>query len=292
MTVREQLRQALNSDEVVVAPTCTDAFTARIIEREGFSAVYLGGYAFGAISGLSEPLTTMMEIIQAAEHIARRVKIPLIVDAGAGFGEPVHVTRTVREFEWAGVSGIHLEDQHYPKRAHYHRDYREHVIPLDEYRMKIRAAVQARSDPNFIVIGRTDAMRTDGYEEGIRRARAALEEGADAAMVFPNSREEAASAPKDIGGPAVYVNSWGNRVGRPVLPVPELQSMGYSVMIEALPAPLAILRSVRDVYRHLKQTGMCNFDHEEAIALRAEIEDLIGLPEYYEIEAATTEKPE
>ncbi|HEX2173618.1 MAG TPA: isocitrate lyase/PEP mutase family protein, partial [Dehalococcoidia bacterium] len=267
MQQREQLRQALRDGQLVVAPTCINAFTARIIEREGFPAVYLGGYAFGAASSLTEPLTTMMEIIEEAGHIARRITKPLIVDAGAGFGEPLHVTRAIREFEWAGVAGVHIEDQHYPKRAHYHRDYREHVIPIEDYRMKIGAAVRARTDPDFVIIARTDAMRTDGYEEGIRRARAALEEGADAAMVFPNSREEAARAPKDTGGPTVYVNSWGNRVGRPILRVEELQAMGYALMVEAIPAVLVTLKAVKDVYRHLKQNGLCNLDQEEAIAL-------------------------
>lgn len=290
MQQREQLRQALQGGQIVVAPTCINAFTARIIEREGFPAVYLGGYAFGAASSLTEPLTTMMEIIEEAEHIARRITKPLIVDAGAGFGEPLHVHRAVREFEWAGVSGIHIEDQHYPKRAHYHKDYQEHVIPIEDFQMKIRAAVQARTDPDFVIIARTDSMRTDGYAEGIRRAQMALEAGADAAMVFPNSKDEAARAPKDIGGPTVYVNSWGNRVGRPVYRVDELQSMGYTLVVDAIPAVLVTLKAVKDVYRHLKEHGICNLDSEEAIALRAEVEDIIGLPEYYEIEAATVER--
>ncbi len=289
---REELAEALLSGQLVVAPTCINALTARIIEREGFPAVYLGGYAFGAASCLTEPLTTLMEMVEEAQHIARRITVPLIVDAGAGFGEPVHVLRAVREFEWAGVSGIHIEDQHYPKRAHYHRDYREHVVPIDEFQMKIETAAKARRDPNFVIIARTDAMRTDGYDEGIRRARAGLEAGADAAMIFPNSREEAASAPKDIGGPTVYVNSWGNRVGRPVLRTSELQDMGYRLLVEAIPAALVTLKAVRDVYHHLKVDGICNLDQEEAIALRAEIEDIIGLPEYYEIEAATVERDE
>ncbi|MBI3967834.1 MAG: isocitrate lyase/PEP mutase family protein, partial [Chloroflexi bacterium] len=179
MTAREALRRAIQGDEIVVAPVCINAITARIIQKLGFSACYLGGYAFGAASCLTEPLTTMMEIVEAAQHIARRIDLPLIVDADAGFGEPLHTMRTMQEFEWAGVAGVHIEDQIFPKRAHYHKDYQEHVIPIEEMQMKIRLAVQARQDPNFVIIGRTDSMRTDGYDEGVKRARAYLEAGAD-----------------------------------------------------------------------------------------------------------------
>ena len=122
--------------------------------------------------------------------------MPLIVDAATGFGDPLHVMRTVREFERAGVAAIHIEDQVFPKRAHYHRDYLEHTVSAEEMVDKVRFACQARQDPDFVIIARTDTMRTEGYEEGIRRARLYAEAGADMVMLFPNTAEEAARAPE------------------------------------------------------------------------------------------------
>ena len=145
----------------------------------GFECIALGGYALGAASAISEPLMTMTEVVDAARRITWCVDVPLIVDAATGFGEPLHVMRAVREFERAGVAAIHIEDQIFPKRAHYHRDYREHTVSAEEMIDKVRFACQAREDPDFAIIARTDTMRTEGYEEGIRRARLYAEAGAD-----------------------------------------------------------------------------------------------------------------
>lgn len=288
----EQLRQLLAQPGLVVAPVCFNPLTARIVEGLGFPVAYLGGYAFGSSACISEPLTTMTEIVTAGEHIARRIGIPLIVDGDAGFGEPLHTMRAVREMVWAGIAGTHIEDQHFPKRAHYHRDYREHVIPLPEMVQKIAVAARARAetDPDFVIIGRTDAMRTDGYQEGIRRANAFLEAGADMVMLFPNDRAEAERAPRDIAGPVVYVNSWGNRVGRPVLTTQELEQMGYKMVIDALAALLVTVKAVRETYAALRDHGLAALSAAEMIAVRKEVEDLIGMDEFYRIEEETTER--
>lgn len=290
MRPSQQLRQLLAKPGLIVAPTCINALTARMAEQAGFPVVYLGGYAFGSSTCLTEPLTTMMEIVTAAGHIARRISVPLVIDGDAGFGEPLHTFRTVQEMTWAGVAGTHIEDQHFPKRAHYHRDYREHVIPLDEMVHKIKLAQRAReADPDFVVIARTDSMRTDGYQEGVRRGNAFLEAGADMVMLFPNDRAEAERAPRDIPGPLVYVNSWGNRVGRPVLATQELEPMGYRMLIEAQIALFASAKATREAYAALHDRGMAPFDAEEMIDLRQDIEALVGLNEYYRIEEETVE---
>lgn len=287
MTTR--LRELMAAPGLIVAPACHDPMTARIAEGLGYSVVYLGGFAYGAASSVTEPRLTMPEIVEAARRITSVVSVPLIVDAGTGFGDPMHVMRTVQEFERAGVAAIHIEDQVFPKRAHYHRDYREHVIPADEMAIKIEFAARGRSDPDFVIFGRTDSMRTDGYEEGMRRARLYAEAGADGIMVFPNSAVEAERAPGEISAPLVYTNSYGNRVGRPVYATGELEAMGWKVDIEAIAIIASAYRAAHGTLSRIKEQGRADMDEEEARRLRKAIEDTIGLEEYYRIEEETVE---
>src|SRR5215211_4754867 len=248
---------------LVVAPACFDPLTARIAAGLGFECIALGGYALGSASAISEPLMTMTEVVDAARRIASCIDVPLIVDAATGFGDPLHVMRAVREFERAGVAAIHIEDQVFPKRAHYHRDYREHTIPADEMVAKIRFACEARQDPDFAIIARTDTMRTEGYEEGIRRARLYAEAGADMVMLFPNTAEEAARAPRESPVPLVYVNSSGNRVGRPVYPAQELERLGYKINYDAISVTIASFLATSKLLRTLKETGLTGLDPAE-----------------------------
>jgi 2-methylisocitrate lyase-like PEP mutase family enzyme len=283
------LRQLLQSERVVVAPVCYDPLTARLVESLGFKTAYLGGFALGAVTCLTEPLTNMVEMAEHARRIARRISIPLIIDGNAGFGEPIHTMRAIQEFEWGGVAGTHIEDQFYPKRAHYHKGV-EHIIPIDEMAMKIRAAVQARQDKDFLIIARTDAMRTHGYDEGVERGNAYIEAGADVVMCFPNSVEESRRAPKDIRAPLAYVNSQGNRLGRPIFSVQEFSDMGWKMVVEAITAPLVAIQALKRTYGELAREGRTTLDQAEMQVVRKEIEDLIGLEEYYAIEAETVER--
>ena len=287
MTTR--LRELMARPGLIVAPACHDPMTARTAERLGYPVVYLGGFAYGAASSVTEPRLTMTEMVDAARRIASVVNVPLIVDAGTGFGDPMHVMRTVQEFERAGVSAIHIEDQVFPKRAHYHRDYREHVIPADEMAIKIEFATKARTDPDFVIFGRTDSMRTDGYEEGMKRARLYSEAGADGIMIFPNNAEEAERAPKEISAPLAYTNSYGNRVGRPVYNTGELDSMGWKFDIEAIAMIASAYRAAYSTLSSIKDTGRADMDEEEARRLRKAIEDTIGLEDYYRVEEETVE---
>jgi methylisocitrate lyase len=288
MTTR--FRRLVARPGLIVAPACFDPLTARIAADVGFECIALGGYALGAASAISEPLMTMTEVVDAARRITASVDVPLIVDAATGFGEPLHVMRAVREFERAGVAAIHIEDQIFPKRAHYHRDYREHTVSAEEMIDKIRFACQARQDPDFAIIARTDTMRTDGYEEGIRRARLYAEAGADLVMLFPNMADEAARAPGDCPVPLVYVNSSGNRVGRPVYPSQELERLGYKINYDAISTTIASFQATSALLRRLKETGLTGLDPAEAIAARKGIEGTIGLEEHYAVEEQTVER--
>jgi methylisocitrate lyase len=289
MTTR--LRGLLARPGMIVAPACFDPLTARIAAGLGFEALALGGYALGSATAISEPLMTLTEVADAARRITAVVNVPLIVDAATGFGEPLHVMRTVRQFEQAGVAAIHIEDQIFPKRAHYHRDYREHTVSAEEMIDKIRFACQARQDPDFVIVARTDTMRTEGYAEGIRRARLYAEAGADLVMLFPNSAEEAARAPGDCPVPLIYVNSSGNRVGRPVYPTQELDRLGYKICYDAISVTIASFQAVSTMLRTLKETGLTGLDPAQAIAGRKAIEDTIGLEEHYKVEEQTVERP-
>jgi methylisocitrate lyase len=227
--------------------------------------------------------------VEAARRITACVDVPLIVDAATGFGDPLHVMRAVREFERAGVAAIHIEDQVFPKRAHYHRDYREHTVSAEEMAQKVRFACQARRDPDFVIIARTDAMKTEGYEEGVRRANLYAEAGADMVMLFPNTDEEARRAPRDCKVPLVYVNSSGNRVGRPVYNTNDLEAMGYKMDADAISVTIAAYRGVRGILEMLKRTGLTGLDQAESVATRKAIEDTIGLEEHYRVEEQTVE---
>lgn len=284
-------REMLRGPDIIHAPIAYDPLTARIAEQVGFRCLDLGGYALGASSCVPEPLLSLEEVLAATRRITAAVSIPLMVDGGAGYGEPVHVIRTIQEFERSGAAAVHIEDQVYPKRAHYHKGV-EHLIPAEEMCQKIRCAIRARRDPDFVIAARTDAMRTDGFEEGVRRANLYVDAGADMVMLFPNTAEEARKAPAAVSAPLIFVNSEGNRLGRPIFPIGDLQSMGFKMVNDAISAITVVYKNVRELFERLKNTGRTGMDQDIFMRIREELEDTIGLEEYYRIEEQTVEKRE
>jgi methylisocitrate lyase len=281
-------RELLAAPGIIHAPIAHDPLTAKIAERVGFRCLDLGGYALGASSCVPEPLLSLEEVMIATRRITAAVDIPLMVDGGAGFGNTVNVIRLIKELERSGAAAVHIEDQVYPKRIHYHKGI-EHVISAEEMCEKIQYGVRARRDPDFVIAARTDAMRTHDYAEGIRRANLYVEAGADMVMVFPNTLEEAMRAPREVRAPLIYVNSEGNRFERPILSIQELASAGYKMVNDAISAINVIYESVYKLFSGLKQTGRTGLDPAAAIKTRKAIEDTIGLDEYYQIEAQTVE---
>jgi methylisocitrate lyase len=284
------LRALMNGPGTILRPAVCDPLMARIAQKAGFSCVGIGGFAIGAHTCITEPMFGLSELLDEARKIQAAVSIPAIVDVGAGFGEAIQVWRTTCEFERARLAGIQMEDQVFPKRAHYHRDYVEHVIDLEHMLEKIAAVIEARTDPNFVLMARTDAMRTDGFAEGVKRANAYAAAGADLIMIFPNNLEETIQAPKEIDAKLVYVVSHGNRVGRPVPSPAELAGMGYKVISYATLSTLVTYRALTDAFDRLHATGEVAMRQQEAIQARQAVEDLIGLPQLYRIEEKTTEK--
>jgi len=284
-----RLRELMAKRKFILALGIWDPYTARVAEALGMECVHLGGYQLGAHYVTSEPLLTLTELANSTRYITAAVKIPLVVDAGAGFGEPLHVMRCVKEIERAGAAGLHIEDQIFPKRVHYHKGV-EHVVSREELVARIKAAVAARNDPDFVVMARTDAMRTDGYEEGVIRANLCLEAGADMVMVFPNTLDEARRAPRDIKGPVAYTNSEGNRLGRPIFTEKEFEELGYRLSTNPTALLCPVTQEIKRVITNLRTQGSSGLPQDKMILWRKEVEDLIGLEEYYRIESATVER--
>jgi methylisocitrate lyase len=286
-----RLRQLIASDEFLYLPSAATPLEGRIAEAAGTPLVYTGGYVTGASRVITEPLLTMDEQVRVAGEVARAVSVPLVADAGAGFGEPLHTMRTVREFAAAGVAGIHIEDQLYPKRAHYH-GYQVHAVPLDDFVAKIKYACRQRdeTDPDFVIIARSDTCREFGLDEAMLRVNAAAEAGADMGLVFPRSRDEAEAAPRLASVPLIWVQSRGNRDGRPILSLGELREMGYRGCIDAQLMLGAAVHFAQQAVREMVETGVyTGLSEAEFTVLRKQIEDLIGLDAYYRIEAETVE---
>jgi PEP phosphonomutase and related enzymes len=281
-------REMLGSAGIIHAPIAYDPLTAKIAERVGFKALDIGGYALGASSCVPEPLLSLEEIASATRRITAAVSIPVMVDAGAGYGDAVHVIRTVHLLEQAGAAALHIEDQVFPKRVHYHKG-QEHVIRAEEMCEKIRYATNSRRDRDFVIAARTDAMRTDGFAEGVRRANLYTEAGADMIMIFPNTVEEARQAPREIHAPLIYVNSEGNRLNRPIFGIRELEDMGYKMANDAISAITVVFKSVKELFVRLRETGQTGMEQEVFRKVRKDIEDTIGLEKYYRIEEKTVE---
>src|SRR5919108_5234753 len=182
MTQAARFRELLRRDGLIVAPGAYDCITAKLIEQAGFDAVYMTGAGTAASLGYPDfGLVTMSEMVANAGRIASAVDIPVIADADTGYGNELNVFRTVREFERNGVAGIHIEDQEFPKKCG-HLEGKQ-IVPREDYLAKIRGAVGARGDRDFMIIARTDSRAVAGLGEAVARANAALVAGADMAFV-------------------------------------------------------------------------------------------------------------
>ena len=287
-----QLRSLLKKGKFIYMPAVVDPMGGRIAEQIGFKAVYTGGYATGSSLTITEPLLTMTEQVDFAKRIAKACSIPMICDAGAGFGEPLHTMRTVNEFITAGIAGIHIEDQLYPKRAHYHK-YVAHTISMKEFIDKIKMACRARDtiDKRFVIIARSDTCRFEGLNEAIKRINKAAAVGADLGLVFPCNNKEAIAAPKKSKLPLIWVQSRGNRDGRPLYNNKELQEMGYIGCIDAQIHIGISYYFLKKALKEIKRTGdYSGLTKGDWVEIRQEIENLCDLEDHYSVEEDTVEK--
>jgi carboxyvinyl-carboxyphosphonate phosphorylmutase len=284
MNATTRLRELLRAPEVVVAPGAYDALSARIIERLGFPVVYLTGAGItGAFLGMTDVgLITMTELVQVAKNVALAVGVPVICDSDTGFGNALNTRRTVREFERAGVAGIHIEDQVWPKRCGHFEG--KSVIPVDEMVQKILAACEARENPDFVVIARCDAIAVEGFEAALARGEAYVPAGADMFFVDgPRTAEQVETIASRFGRRIPLLINMAETGKTPYLPASELGMLGYKVVIYPATARLAAVKAVTEVLQELKRTGSTAGVKDKMITF-AEWTELTGLPEAIALE--------
>ncbi len=256
-TRRKHLRALIAGGRLIVAPGAHNGLTAKLIERAGFPAVYMTGSGVSNTL-LGEPdvgLLTLTEMTMVARCIAAAVEVPVIADADTGYGNAINVRRTVREYERAGVAGIHLEDQVSPKRCGH--IVGKELIPAEEMVGKLKAAADARTDPDFLLIARTDARGPAGLDEAIRRANLYAEAGAD--MVFPDallSVEEFERFAASVPGPKMMnMGGYAARRTTPKMPLETVERIGFNLVIFPLAVVRAGVRAEWDFLCGLKQKG-------------------------------------
>ena len=254
MRMTTRLRTLLAEPGIVVAPGAYDGFSARLVEAAGFKAVYMTG-AGTAASHLGQPdlgLTTLTEMAAHAAHLASCLTLPLVADADTGYGNALNVVRTVREYERAGVAGLHLEDQVAPKKCGHIAG--KQVIPAKEFADKIRAAVEYRTDADLVIIARTDARAVTGLDDAIERANLYAEAGAD--MIFleaPGSQDVLVRVARDVKAPLVANMVPGGKT--PDLAVGDLERLGYKLVIFPAVCMSAAVIAIEHALARLRQTG-------------------------------------
>jgi len=278
-----RLRALLESGQTIVAPGAFDPLAARLVEEAGFPAVYMTGFGTSAalIGRPDVGLLTMTEMAANAGRIADCVDIPVIADADTGYGNPLNVIRTVGAYEVAGVAGIHVEDQVAPKKCGHMEG--KLVIPAAEMAAKIRAAVEARAQPEFVIIARTDARAVEGLEPALERARLYREAGADAlfieALVSEAEVEEAARA--FPGVPLLF--NWAEGGKTPPVSLARLTELGYRIVIFPISTLLAATAAMQAILREIASSGT-PAAAMETLPTFGEFVDFIGLPQVREAE--------
>ena len=264
-----QLRELLKGPEMMLAPFVYDCLQAKVAEAAGFKTIYMTGFGTAATRGFPDlGLLTMSEMLQNVRAIAHAVKVPVICDADTGYGNPINVWRTVREYEEAGAAALHIEDQVWPKKCGFLGG--KQVIPMEQMVPKVRAACDARRDRNFVIIARTDALAVNGWDDVVRRARAYREVGADLIFVdgirTVDDIKQYASKLGDL--PLLYNGG--------LLPVKELAAHGFKVTIHTS-SLMASYVHFRDAMRELKETGSIKIPGEGGVF--GELIKLMGVPE-------------
>jgi 2-methylisocitrate lyase-like PEP mutase family enzyme len=246
------LRGLLGADAMVIAPGAYDGLTAKLVAQAGFPAVYMTGAGTSVSQGYPDfGLLTMSEMVENAARIVSAVDVPVIADADTGYGNELNAFRTVREYEGRGVAAIHIEDQVSPKKCG-HLDDKE-VVSREDYVAKIRAAVAAKRDRDFMIIARTDARAIAGLDEAVARANAALQAGADMAFVeAPQTIQEVAEVPKRVAGPCLLNVVRGGKT--PEIDLRQAQQMGYRLAIVPGLLLKAVIGACDEALAELKAT--------------------------------------
>ena len=273
MKATTQLRQMLASDQLIIAPFVLNALHARIAEDVGHQAVYMTGAGTAAERGFPDVgLLTMTEMVSNAKYIADAINVPVICDADTGYGNPLNVHRTVREYESAGVAAIHLEDQVFPKKCGFFAG--KQVVPVDEHVQKLHAALDARTDPDFVIIARCDAYAVNGWEDTVERCLAYADAGADLVFV------DGIKSQDDIQRYATDLPDVPRMYNGDLATTQAMQELGYKLMICGSTIWL-IYKQVRAAYEELITDGMVD---PNRYGTRWDVAQVLGLDAIYELE--------
>lgn len=282
MSKRENLKKAIDSGKLVVAPGVFDLISVRIASRMNFDCLYMTGYGtVASYLGLPDAgLATMTDMVNRVSAFSSISRLPVICDADTGYGGLLNVAHTVRSYEKAGAAAIQLEDQEFPKKCGHTPNRR--VIPVEDMVKKIRVAVEAREDKNLQIIARTDARTSLGLDEALRRAEQYAKAGADVLFVeSPESEEELATIGKTFDMP-LLVNLV--EMGRtPILPSNVLQEMGFAIAIYPAIGFLTVGKALHDAYEHLEKTQSSLGREAQMYDFQA-FNELMGFPEVWEFE--------
>lgn len=283
VSARRRLRERLAQEKILVLPGAADAITARVIQETGFEAIYMTGAGF-ANASFGRPdigLITFTEVRDHVRRIADVVDLPLVVDADTGYGGVLNVRRTVRELEDVGAAAIQIEDQAEPKRCG-HFDGNT-LIGIDDMVRKLNAALDARRDPDLILIARTDAYQSEGMEGALARAEAYLQAGADALFIeAPTSLDDLKALPSLVKAPLIANMVEGGKT--PLTTAAELGEMGYRVALFANTALRSAVYAVQESMRVLHDEGGTQSLWDKMLSWE-ERQRLIGLPEMQALEA-------
>jgi 2,3-dimethylmalate lyase len=277
-----QLKELIFDKEILIMPGAYDALSAKLIEGSGFKAIQATGYGIAA-SVLGKPdigILSMGQMLEQTRHIIESVDIPVMADGDNGFGNAVNVYHTVKYFEEAGAAGINLEDQVFPKRCG-HLDGKQ-VIPMEEMVLKIKAAIEAKKDKDFVINARTDALAPLGVEEAVRRGNAYAEAGADLIFVdAPQSIEQIKYVIDNINAPVSINMTEGGKT--PIISVDELQELGAARVSFPVTTVLSAAKAIQEALNHLI-TYRRTTDIKDNFMPFKEFTGLLGLDEIREIE--------
>jgi 2,3-dimethylmalate lyase len=275
MNRRRELRRLVAQKAGVVVPGAYDGVSAKLVERAGFPVVYMTGYGTSA-SRLGLPdlgFAGLAEMADHARNMATAVTIPLIADADTGYGNALSVRRTVAAYEAAGVAALHIEDQVAPKRCGHLSGHQ--VVPRGEFAGKIRAAAEARTDPDLLIIARTDAISAVDVDEALRRGEAATKAGADVLFVeAPRDEAQVERIARELGTPLLYNYAPGGR--SPLLPFARLRALGFAIILLPVDTLLVGVKAMADFLREVKARDDVLALADRYVPFR-EFNDLIGV---------------
>jgi len=279
---RRLLADRVASGVPTPVPLCLDALGARLAEQLGYHAGYVSGGAIGFAKAVSEGLLAFSELAEATASLTLRCSMPIIVDGAVGFGDAVHVTRMMWEFEAAGAAAVELEDQVAPKRVSHHRGI-EHLVGTEEMAEKVAAAVAARQDPNFLVIARTAALRHEGAAAACARAQAYQDAGADIILVpMPYADGELEQIRAAVDVPLATIGLFDHAA--------DAYTRGVTLFIDSITPHVVTFAATQELLRRHQEGLPSGLELADIMATYRELGDVGGFEGLYEIERATTER--